>query len=226
VSDDPDPPRPGRLSRRLPGVIQELLARGKLPPDTPGLAELEAELPEQWWAILWSQGPSEQQGWPLRRDVEIAARAAARAPSLPDPLDAWLDDVRGWLDGRVDAGAFAALHGLVSAMVLGGTVAGGEDSDPQALQIFGSLYPEAGEVERRAFLQARRQPPADVAVCFVVEATHAARDGWLAYHAHRGLAAPTAILAADAVARALAAGHVTGAEVVAWARELSRAPGG
>jgi hypothetical protein len=41
-----------------------------------------------------------------------------RGPSLPDPLEAWLDDVRGWLDGRIDAGAFAALHGQVSAMVL------------------------------------------------------------------------------------------------------------
>jgi predicted nucleotidyltransferase len=46
------------------------------------------------------------------------------------------------------------------------------------------------------------------------------RDGWLAYHAHRGLASPAAVTAALSIRTVARAGGLGWAEPVAWAREL------
>jgi len=215
----PPPDRP----LRWPGVVRDLLEKGDIPPNTPGLAELEAELPRGWWRLVRDGETSKQRGWPLRHDVEIAYRAVARVPSLLAPQRSWLDEVRAWLEGPPDTAVFEDRGLFFSAMALGAMFAGVEISDAEALPLF---RPDASEVERRAFVEGRQQAPAETAVCFLVEAARAAPGGWLSYYTYRGLSSGTSVYATWAIRLMLQAGHVTGAEVVAWARELARSSAG
>lgn len=210
---------------QLPGVVRQLVEKGYLPPDTAGLAELELELPSNWWMLVNDRETCKQKGWPLRYDVEIACRAVARAPALMAPHNSWLAEVRAWLDRGDDTVVLEKHRTLISVMTLGSMLAVPGGSEAKALQALDALYPESGDVERRAFLQAGQQRPAETAVCFLVAAAQAAPDGWTAYHFSRGLPSGAAVQAAAAIGGLLRAGLLTGAEVVASARELAQSAG-
>ena len=100
--------RPGLSSRRFPGAVQELIATGDLPLDTPALVALEQALPDAWF-VHQAVGPRlDQQGWPLRNEVELAHRVCGRDPALTERDRAHLATVRAWLHGRIDDDALHA----------------------------------------------------------------------------------------------------------------------
>jgi hypothetical protein len=137
-------------------------------------------------------------------------------------MTTWLGDVKGWLDGKVDLQVIEASHPMANAILMGAHMAGTPADETLLDQLFSAACPGGGEAERRAFDEARGWPPEDIAVAFALAGAYAARDGWLSYYAHRGMIMPTTFYAAQSVQRVARAGHVTWAEVVAWARALVR----
>lgn len=213
-------PRPGIASTHLPGAIHELFVTGELPPDTPGLAELAAELPPEWFMLDWGSSRIDQRGWPLRNEAVLACAAAAREPGSPAHAKGWLDVVRRWLRGDATDEELATTRDESVAVNWGSGIKDPTVSDDQALAMYQHLCPHASEQLQARFLDARRRPLADTIAWLAVEAAYAGRDGWLAYYAHRRMTPPAALHAAAVIRAVARAGGVTGAEVVRWAREL------
>jgi hypothetical protein len=217
--------RPGIASRHLPGAIQELVAVGDIAPNTAGIRELAAELPASWWMMSSELGQLDQQGWPMRYDVTLACRACESLPELAAPARAELDVVRAWLSGTLPNDALVVARHAVAPLQCAVKLAELKYSEDAALGTFAALFPAATDDHRRAFLSALRQPPAATPVWQALEAAYLARDGWLAYHAHRRLASPATVAAAGAIRAVVRTGDLEWAEVVAWARELTRPRG-
>lgn len=216
------PLRPGIASTRWPGTIHELLASGDLPPDTPGLAQLEEEMPAGWHTIEAFGERLDQRGWPLRHDVDLACRACLREPSMPPHARAWLSAIRGWLDGTLATAGLESTRRESIAVHWGIALCDPKQSDDDALGIFDALCQGATSDDRTKFLDARRHPPVDSIAWLAVECASAAAAGWLAYHAHRGTLPMPPIHAAEAIRAVVRSGALSWLEVVDWARQLVR----
>ena len=212
--------RPGLSSRRFPGAVQELIATGDLPLDTPGLDALERALPESWFMYEALAQRLDQKGWPMRNDVELAHRVGARDPALTARDRALLATVRAWLDGRCDDETLHATWRESAAVEHGSALADPRASDEECAQLFARICPDATDADRRTFLAARRDPVAPSIAPLVVQCAYEARTGWLAYHAHRSLASPSAVFAAGVIRRVVSAGGIAWSEVVELARSL------
>lgn len=212
--------RPGIASRRLPGAVNELLASGDLPAETPALAAFERALPPEWFAFEAVGYHLDQKGWPLRNEVELALRVCAHDPALTASDRSRLSEVRRWLDGELSEDGLHAEWRISIALKHGSFFADVAVPDEECLRFFAMLCPDATDADRALFLDARRHPVPDTAAALVVACAHEARTGWLAYHVHRGLASPSALHAADVLRGVVRSGRMTWSEVVDVARSI------
>jgi hypothetical protein len=218
----PDPPK--HLERvkygAFPGVVRVLLESGALADDTPGLAELAARIashPDTLCVAPFGEY-LDQIGWPCRHDVRLAQRALADL-AVPAPLAGVMQAVRACVEGRGGDLVTGQAHAQLASFLAGKLGPG------DALALVERLQGATAAAACRplvAALEAERLEPATCdALASLAFAVRAARDGWLAYHAYRGLPSAGATAAAAALT---ATPSWQPAELVAWAVELASRP--
>jgi hypothetical protein len=193
-------------AKALPGALYALTMNGTLALNTPGLGLI---------AALYTGDPSplrivaegsrlDQIGWPGQNDAALALWAVSQAPGVPDRLRALIEPAARWVSGGdASSGELQARSREAQALWIGAS----STDLTNARTVLSALNPSVDDTLMAALDEGLRQGP-DFAgpAGLLAEATYAASaafDGWLAYHAHRGLpsfAAESSARAASTVA--------------------------